>query len=157
MRLWTLHPRHLDPAGLVALWRESLLAQAVLLGRTRGYTKHPQLTRFRALADPPAALRAYLEAVWEEAASRGYAFDRSRIVPAAPLQSRIPETRGQLLYEWSHLGCKLRVRSPAWYAHRHRGEVPTAHPIFRVVPGKVRDWERPSPRRSEAGLPGCAS
>ena len=27
MRLWTLHPKYLDAAGLVALWREALLAQ----------------------------------------------------------------------------------------------------------------------------------
>lgn len=37
MRLWTLHPKYLDPKGLVALWRETLLAQRVLAGRTRGY------------------------------------------------------------------------------------------------------------------------
>ena len=47
MRLWTLHPKYLDARGLVALWRESLLAQAVLAGRTRGYRSHPQLERFR--------------------------------------------------------------------------------------------------------------
>ena len=41
MRLWTLHPQYLDPRGLVALWREALLAQKVLLGRTRGYRAHP--------------------------------------------------------------------------------------------------------------------
>jgi hypothetical protein len=37
---------YLDGRGLVALWREALLAQAVLRGRTRGY-RHPQLARFR--------------------------------------------------------------------------------------------------------------
>jgi len=30
MRLWSLHPRYLDAKGLVALWREGLLAQKVL-------------------------------------------------------------------------------------------------------------------------------
>ncbi len=34
MRLWTLHPKYLDPRGLVALWREALFAQAVLRGWT---------------------------------------------------------------------------------------------------------------------------
>jgi hypothetical protein len=43
MRLWSLHPQYLDPQGLVALWREALLAQAVLRGKTRGYKHHPQL------------------------------------------------------------------------------------------------------------------
>ena len=36
MRLWSLHPRYLDAKGLVALWREGLLAQAVLKGQTKG-------------------------------------------------------------------------------------------------------------------------
>lgn len=43
MRLWSLHPQYLDAKGLVALWREGLLAQAVLAGQTRGYKRHPQL------------------------------------------------------------------------------------------------------------------
>src|SRR5690606_6899395 len=42
MRLWSLHPRYLDRQGLLALWREALLARAVLRGETRGYTLHPQ-------------------------------------------------------------------------------------------------------------------
>ena len=69
MRLWSLHPKYLDPQGLVALWREALLAQAVLRGDTRGYKAHPQLDRFRAQASPEAAIAAYLLAVWEEAAA----------------------------------------------------------------------------------------
>jgi hypothetical protein len=60
MRLWTLHPQHLDVRGLVALWREALLAQKVLQGRTRGYKHHPQLWRFLACADPVAAVATYL-------------------------------------------------------------------------------------------------
>ena len=48
MRLWCLHPRYLDARGLVALWRDALLAQALLRGETRGYRHHPQLARFRA-------------------------------------------------------------------------------------------------------------
>lgn len=142
MRIWTLHPRHLDPAGLVALWREALLAQAVLLGRTRGYTRHPQLARFRAEPDPVAAIAAYLRAVHAEAENRGYSFDLSRVVEAPPLETRIRETRGQLLFEWSHLGKKLRARNPGWHARHHRGVTPTAHPVFRLFAGNVRSWER---------------
>ena len=74
MRLWTLHPTHLDAKGLVALWREALLAQKVLRGGTKGYRHHPQLRRFSAVTDPPAALAAYLTAVHEEATRRGYNF-----------------------------------------------------------------------------------
>ena len=58
MRLWSLHPALLDRAGIVACWRESLLAQAVLAGRTRGYTRHPQLARFRAHPEPTVAIAA---------------------------------------------------------------------------------------------------
>ena len=56
MRLWSIHPRSLDARGLVALWREGLLARKVLRGRTRGYRHHPQLQRFRDLRDPVAAI-----------------------------------------------------------------------------------------------------
>ena len=39
MRIWSIHPRYLDARGLVALWREALLARAVHAeaGR-RGYS-----------------------------------------------------------------------------------------------------------------------
>ena len=47
MRIWSLHPEYLDSRGLVALWREGLLAQAVIRGETKGYRYHPQLARFR--------------------------------------------------------------------------------------------------------------
>ena len=142
MRLWTLHPRHLDAAGLVALWREALLAQAVLLGRTRGYTKHPQLLRFRAAADPAAYIAAYLRVVAAEAASRGYAFDLARIVANENPVEPIAETKGQLLYEWEHLGRKLQRRSPDWYREQVAGVKPRPHPLFRIVAGAVRGWER---------------
>ena len=142
MRLWTLHPRHLDAAGLVALWREALLAQAVLLGRTRGYTRHPQLQRFLAAPDPVASIAGYLRVVTEEATSRGYRFDTARIVACERSARPIAETKGQLLYEWEHLARKLQRRSPEWYRDRVAEVKPTSHPLFRIVAGGVRDWER---------------
>jgi hypothetical protein len=151
MRLWTLHPRHLDAAGLVALWREALLAQAVLLGRTRGYTRHPQLQRFQTAADPVASIASYLRAVADEATSRGYAFDATRIVATEQSVARIAETKGQLRYEWEHLGRKVQRRAPAWYHDRIAGAEPAAHPLFRIVAGGVRDWERVAESESERG------
>lgn len=142
MRLWTVHPRHLDAAGLVALWREALLAQAVLLGRTRGYTRHPQLERFRGTADPAARIAGYLRVVADEAKARGYAFNASLIATSGGPHGRIPETKGQLLYEWEHLGRKLRRRSPTWCRKHVAGAQPTSHPLFRIVAGGVREWER---------------
>ncbi len=140
MRLWTIHPRHLDAKGLVALWREALLGQKVLQGRTRGYRHHPQLTRFRATPRPAAALATYLTVVYEEALRRGYDFNRSKIA-RTKFRGRIVETRGQLEYEWQHLKRKLRARDPARWRHCNSLLAPAAHPLFRIVKGKVRDWE----------------
>lgn len=139
MRLWSLHPRYLDSRGLVALWREGLLAQAVLQGRTRGYTRHPQLQRFRATADPVAAIGAYLVAVCDEAARRGYAFDCARIAVARG-RRRMQVTRGQLAFEREHLRDKLRLRSPGQVSALRGFPVP--HPLFAVVNGGVAQWER---------------
>jgi hypothetical protein len=140
MRLWTLHPSHLDARGLVAVWREALLAQRVLEGRTRGYRRHPQLERFRAAAEPLAAIAAYLAGIHAEATARGYAFDRSRIV-AAPLAGQLEETDGQLRLEAGHLARKLAERSPRDLPRLEGAEL-RAHPLFRIVPGPVREWER---------------
>jgi hypothetical protein len=114
----------------------------VLLGRTRGYTRHPQLQRFRAATDPEASIGAYLRAVADEATARGYSFEAARIIASERTVPRIAETKGQLLYEWKHLGRKLQRRSPVWYRDRVADVQPTTHPLFRIVAGGVRDWER---------------
>lgn len=142
MRLWTLHPKHLDSKGLVALWREALLAQRILRGKTRGYRHHPQLDRFKAQPDPPAAIAAYLEGVLEEAKARGYSFDASKILSTPSDVTAIEATEGQLLYEWRHLLAKLEQRDRPWFARQQRLDTPESHPLFRVVPGGIADWER---------------
>lgn len=142
MRLWSVHPRYLDPKGLVALWREALLAQAVLRGQTRGYRAHPQLVRFAAQADPVAAIGAYLLAVCDEAEARAYAFDRSKIASARP-HPPLPVTTGQLDYEWQHLLHKLATRSPALHLRWQSLEQPDCHQLFLPRPGPVENWERP--------------
>lgn len=141
MRLWTLHPKYLDAKGLVALWREALLAQKVLRGLTRGYVAHPQLQRFREQADPVATIGTYLLGVFEEAVTRGYHFDRSKILITDGNVS-IRETRGQLRYEWEHLRAKLARRDPAWLELIEGVVRPQAHPLFQIVPGGVQEWER---------------
>ena len=148
MRLWTLHPKYLDAQGLVALWREALLAREVLRGRTAGYRHHPQLNRFRQCAAPRSAINAYLALVHREAASRGYHFDRSKLarVVAAP---RMLVTDGQLRFEWAWLLGKLRRRSPAVYRLHRVVRLPTVHPVFEVVPGPIEAWER-APRSPAA-------
>jgi Pyrimidine dimer DNA glycosylase len=141
MRLWTLHPRYLDARGLVAAWREALLAQKVLRGGTRGYRHHPQLARFRACPRPVAAIAAFLAGLAAEARRRGYQFDTTKIA-GCRRPGRIDETRGQLLFEWRHLRAKLRVRAPQVYRRLRGVARPEPHPLFRIVPGGVRDWER---------------
>lgn len=141
MRIWSLHPRYLDSKGLVALWRESLLAQAVLRGETRGYTRHPQLERFRRQADPAGTIAAYLRAVQTEADARGYRFDATRIRSATTIEV-IPVTRGQIAYEWDHLLAKLAGRNPDRWLNLRQVKTPAAHPLFRIIPGKRADWER---------------
>ena len=141
MRLWTLHPKYLDARGLVALWREALLAQKVLRGATRGYKQHPQLRRFSKLTNPPAALAGYLVAVHAEAVQRGYKFDASKI-GARSSRAKLKESRGQLLYEWTHLRRKLKQRDPQRYRDAAAVKIPAPHPLFKIVPGLVRDWEK---------------
>jgi hypothetical protein len=141
MRIWTLHPKYLDPAGLVALWRETLLAKAVLRGRTRGYRSHPQLTRFRESKEPVAAINAYLCVVHAEAERRGYRFD-SRKLRGPRSRARIAYTHGQLEYEWAHLLKKLKARSPAQYRSLRSTPRPQPHPQFRLRAGPVAAWER---------------
>jgi Pyrimidine dimer DNA glycosylase len=141
MRLWSLHPRYLDPQGLVALWREALLARAVLGGNTRGYRSHPQLERFRSHSTPRSAISSYLQGIHAEAVVRGYSFDRSKI-GRARMQARILVTEGQIQYEWHRLLQKLEVRNPALQEQWHAISVPECHPMFRVQPGPIESWER---------------
>ena len=141
MRLWSLHPRYLDPQGLVGLWREALLARAVLQGRTAGYRHHPQLQRFRAHSAPRAAISTYLSAIHSEAVTRGYAFDAGKVGPLRPVEP-IRVSRGQLAHEWEHLLRKLSLRSPEHYRRWRTLTRPRCHPFLRCDPGPIERWER---------------
>jgi hypothetical protein len=140
MRLWSFHPKYLDTKGLVALWREALLAQAVLSGKTRGYRHHPQLQRFREADEPGKFIAEYLKVVHAEAARRGYRFDATKIGRGGRLK-RKTVTTGQLRYEWAHLRRKLKGRAPDWLKTLRGIDMPEPHPLFRVVDGGISDWE----------------
>ncbi|WP_313969438.1 pyrimidine dimer DNA glycosylase/endonuclease V [uncultured Rothia sp.] len=168
MRIWSLHPSLLDRRALVACWRETLLAQKVLRGLTRGYTNHPQLIRFRAHPQPLEAVAAYLSGLADEADARGYSFNRALIgsgeestsnnstgengagkaeYPYASV-ARIPVPLGQLEYELAFLQHKVAGRDPEWEHQLRerlaaRGELAAcAHPLFEVVPGAIEPWEK---------------
>ena len=124
------------------MWREALLAQAVLRGKTRGYRQHPQLDRFKRHAAPLMAIAVYLDAIFKEAELRGYSFDQRKI---RPIRKRVTltVTTGQLSYEWTHLMAKLKKRNPAHYRKWKNTQVFAAHSMFRVRRGEVEPWERP--------------
>lgn len=143
MRLWSLHPRYLDGKGLVALWREALLAQKVLAGETTGYRNHPQLVRFRDQPSPVAAISAYLEIVWTQGDERGYRFDRNKIGKSDGTITPIPVSEGQLRYELLHLLARMESRKARELEHLRAIYLPDPHPSFSVVRGPIADWERP--------------
>lgn len=140
MRLWSLHPKYLDSKGLVALWREALLAKHVLEGNTKGYRNHPQLIRFKALKDPVSGMNQYLSEVHAEAALRGYHFDQGKI---GPYRNRIvmTVTSGQLQYEQMHLLRKLAIRDSEYYNRFMAVQLIEHFAIFRTIQGAVEPWE----------------
>jgi hypothetical protein len=140
MRLWSLSPSYLDSKGLVTLWREGLLAKAVLEGKTRGYRNHPQLDRFRRADSPLGAINTYLAAVFEEAVNRGYRFDASKI-GSERISVKILCTSGQLRYEIDHLAKKLAKRDPGRLALLEKGPI-VPHPLFVIHEGEIEKWEK---------------
>ena len=140
MRIWSLHPQYLDSKGLVALWRESLLAQKVLQGQTQGYTNHPQLIRFKQEDEPLAFVGSYLEEVYEEASRRGYRFNEKKIV-AKRTSCKIFVTSGQLEYEWRHLTLKLKKRAPSIHKKHLLVKNIQCHPLFELKRGDIEPWE----------------
>jgi len=140
MRLWSLHPRYLDARGLVALWREGLLAQKVLAGATRGYQHHPQLSRFRDHPDAQGMIAAYLAEVQREAVRRSYRFDAEKIGRCAE-GATIQVTRGQINYELEHLRAKLKLRDPGAFQRILSVNEAEPHPLFSVVAGDIERWE----------------
>ena len=140
MRLWSLHPRYLDTKGLLAVWREGLLAQKVLQNQTRGYQNHPQLKRFLSSPDPVGAIGTYLQAIYDEAVNRGYRFNEDKITQVK-FSNQIPCTRGQLIYEWNHLRQKLKQRDARRYEEMEGIREPEPHPLFYAINGDTEDWE----------------
>ena len=143
MRLWSIHPQYLDRIGLVALWRESLLAQNVLKGKTQGYKNHPQLKRFKQHPHPQQAIVHYLVGVWKEGCARGYLFNKAKIGEGGPRElEKILVTTGQLRHELDWLRQKMQRRDPARYQQLLSLQEIECHPSFAVVEGEIEKWEK---------------
>jgi hypothetical protein len=140
-----LHPRYLDAKGLVALWRESLLARAVLSEQTKGYRHHPQLLRFLNCPEPIAAINVYLLAVHEESEKRGYHFDAGKL-GRKMTRLKLFVSDGQMTYEWERLKAKVKIRDPQYYKKLKGVKQPQPHPLFKVRAGTIETWERMSDR-----------
>lgn len=140
MRLWSLHPSLLDSKGLVALWREGLLAKNVLEGKTIGYRNHPQLDRFKAVGNPIEYINEYLYQVLLESQHRKFKFDPSKVRQVSGLR-KLNIKKGQIEYELNHLIIKLRERD-----HKHLKQIlkkqTECHPLFEIIEGGVEDWEK---------------
>ena len=140
MRLWSIHPKYLDSKGLVALWREALLAQKVLHNETKGYRNHPQLERFKRTENPIGAIVGYLEEIYRESLKRGYNFNISKIRGQRSLL-KIEVTSGQIRYELNHLLQKLKNRDNITYEKIKTVVSPEPNPHFKVIDGDVEHWE----------------
>jgi len=140
MRLWSLHPKYLDAKGLVALWRETLLAKHVLEGKTKGYKNHPQLNRFKDSRNPLSSINFYLKEIHIESVKRNYNFDKSKFSSRAR-PGKMTVTRGQLEYEFEHLLRKLKVRDISLYKELKCEDRIMTHPLFKIVKGGIESWE----------------
>lgn len=143
MRLWSIHPKYMDTRGLVALWREGLLAQSVLKNRTRGYKNHPQLIRFKETDNPVQAIGYYLRIVYREAVKRGFNFNIKKLpVITGKKISKIWVTDLQVSYEWGHFKSKLEKRDRERLDRIKLIDVPEHHPLFKIKKGPVEKWEK---------------
>lgn len=140
MRLWSIHPKYLDQKGLVAVWRETLLAKNVLQGKTKGYKNHPQLQRFKKTKSPLLLINTYLLYVWKESKKRDYNFNKKKL--GKTTKQKIYTTTGQIEYEFGHLKKKLKTRNIPSYLKLKKVENILPNPLFKIKTGNIEKWER---------------
>ena len=140
MRIWSLHPKYLDAKGLVALWREALLAKQVLEGKTKGYKNHPQLNRFKKSGNAVGCINQYLTSVYENSLERGYNFNKNK-VNRDFIPTKLTVTDKQIKFEMKHLLKKLEARDPERFHRLSRKIKIDAHPLFRIIVGEMEEWE----------------
>jgi hypothetical protein len=141
MRLWSIHPKYLDAKGLVAAWREGLLAKHVLEGKTKGYKYHPQLIRFRNSNNAVDSINQYLCGIYEESLIRNYKFDRSKLSDIK-CAIRLPVTTKQIKYEFTLLKNKLHRRDLIKFNEIKHVKLVESHSMFTCVDGEIESWEK---------------
>jgi hypothetical protein len=145
MRLWSLDFKYLDRKGLLAVWRESLLAKKVLEGKTKGYKNHPQLIRFKNSKNPLKTINLYLYEIYKESVKRGYSFNLSKIklyFNKNPEKfEKIPLTKKQLIFEFNHLLKKLEERDIIQYNKIVKTKKINPNNIFYLIEGEIENWE----------------
>ncbi len=141
MRLWSLNPKYLDRQGLLAVWREALLAKKVLEKKTKGYKNHPQLNRFKDSKQTLILIDSYLYGIYLEAGKRGYSFSVDKITNLKILNKKIKVNSGQVDYEFLHLLRKLKIRDHKKYLELKNVKRPEVHFLFTVIPGEIEKWE----------------
>jgi hypothetical protein len=142
MRIWSLKPSYLDWKGLGAQWREALLAQKVVQGKTKGWRTHPQLIRFQEHSSPLKAVGYYLLEIFKESVERNYKYNYSKIICPEKDVKKVELTLGQLEYEFNLLQNRLKKRTPSKYLLNSRIGTIEAHPLFRLIDGPPELWER---------------
>lgn len=131
MRMWSFHPKYLDTKGFVAEWRESLLARKVLEGKTKGWTKHPQLNRFRQAKDPISFINNYLKVVYQDSKRRNFNFDESKLVDATTVET-VKIEKSDYDEEWKVYLNKIKIRAPTLYKKYKNIKKPMLHPCFKI-------------------------
>jgi hypothetical protein len=142
MRLWSLNPKYLDRQGLLAVWREGLLAKNVLEGKTKGYKNHPQLDRFKNSKDAITDINNYLVGIYQEAEKRGYKFSLDKISDLKKISNHIKVNSDQIIYEFKHLLGKLKIRDIKRYNEYKDLKKIEIHNLFKEVKGKIEKWEK---------------
>jgi len=137
MRLWSLHPKYLDRQGLLAVWREGLLAKKVLQGKTTGYKRHPQLIRFKRHPSPLVAIDYFLLKIYDESVKRSYRFDKTKIDIVPQKIERIKVRKNEIDFEQDHLRRKLAKRSKVFLKQMEKIKRPVLHPLFKLVENEI--------------------
>lgn len=140
MRLRSIHPKHLDSKGLVALRRESLLAKKVLEWKTKWYKNHPQLNRFKEQKNPISAINLYLQHIYIEAGNRWFSFDKSKFNIISDIE-KLTVTKWQIEFEKQHILNKTKNRDIKKYEEIKNSKIIKAHPIFEIIEWDIEDRE----------------